>query len=206
MTTLCSFPCRLQWWSIDRMRLSKPPFWMSSPSGGTSAGWVDSNPSVPGTDKIKKTKKIDQDTLSCRTHWDRFAVKRGIILKGFDVLISSTENRSFKQTNFPFFCASSWKKLMNQKEIDWQQKFQKQSYWEANEPSAFRDKHNIWALRHEDFLCPFVLLLRHARTTPPGFWNGLDWRALVEDSSPQLAKLKKKHFFSSANKKHFQKI
>ena len=28
-------------------------------------------------------------------------------LKGFDILISSTDNRSFKQTNFPFFCASS---------------------------------------------------------------------------------------------------
>ena len=27
--------------------------------------------------------------------------------KGFDVLFSSTDNISFKQTNFPFFCASS---------------------------------------------------------------------------------------------------
>ena len=27
--------------------------------------------------------------------------------KGFDVLFSSTDNRSFKQTNFPFSCASS---------------------------------------------------------------------------------------------------
>ena len=26
---------------------------------------------------------------------------------GFDVLINSTDNRSFKQTDFPFFCASS---------------------------------------------------------------------------------------------------
>ena len=26
-----------------------------------------------------------------------------------------------------------------------------------------------------------LLLLRHARTTLPDFWNGLDWRALVED-------------------------
>ena len=29
------------------------------------------------------------------------------LLKGFDVLFSSTDNRSFKQTNFPFLCASS---------------------------------------------------------------------------------------------------
>ena len=28
-------------------------------------------------------------------------------LKGFDVLFSSTDNRGFKQTNFPFSCASS---------------------------------------------------------------------------------------------------
>ena len=27
--------------------------------------------------------------------------------KGFDVMFSSTDNRSFKQTNFPQFCASS---------------------------------------------------------------------------------------------------
>ena len=26
-----------------------------------------------------------------------------------------------------------------------------------------------------------LLLLCHAQATPPGFWNGLDWRALVED-------------------------
>ena len=26
-----------------------------------------------------------------------------------------------------------------------------------------------------------LLLLRHAQGTPPGFWNGVDWRALVKD-------------------------
>ena len=37
-------------------------------------------------------------------------------------------------------------------------------------------------IRHEDFLRPSsFVLLRHAQGTPPGFWNGLDWRALVED-------------------------
>ena len=32
-------------------------------------------------------------------------------------------------------------------------------------------------IRNEDFL----LLLRNAQGTSPGFWNGVDWRALVED-------------------------
>ena len=40
-----------------------------------------------------------------------------------------------------------------------------------------------------------LLLLRHAQGTPPGFWNGVDWRAMVEDKSPQLAELTEKHFF-----------
>ena len=31
-----------------------------------------------------------------------------IFLKGFGVLFSSSDNRSLKQTNFLFFCASSW--------------------------------------------------------------------------------------------------
>ena len=31
------------------------------------------------------------------------------------------------------------------------------------------------------FLLVLLLLLCHAQGTPPGFWNGLDWRALVED-------------------------
>ena len=44
-------------------------------------------------------------------------------------------------------------------------------------------------IRHKDFLrLPSVL--RHARTTPPEFWNGLDWRALVEDKIPNIGKLR----------------
>ena len=35
-----------------------------------------------------------------------------------------------------------------------------------------------------------LLLLRHAQTTPPGFWNRVNWRALVKDQSPHLAKLR----------------
>ena len=42
-------------------------------------------------------------------------------------------------------------------------------------------------IRHEDFL---LLLLRHARITPPGFGNGLDWRALVESRPPNIGKLR----------------
>ena len=45
---------------------------------------------------------------------------------------------------------------------------------------------HLFYIRHKDFLLrtpssSSVLLLCHARTTPPDFWNGLDWRALVED-------------------------
>ena len=32
--------------------------------------------------------------------------------------------------------------------------------------------------------------VRNAQTNPTGFWNRLDWRALVKDLSPQLAKLR----------------
>ena len=35
-------------------------------------------------------------------------------------------------------------------------------------------------IRHKDFLHSFVLL-RNAQGTPPGFRNGLDWRALAKD-------------------------
>ena len=47
---------------------------------------------------------------------------------------------------------------------------------------------------------PFVC---YAQTNPLGFWNRVDWRALVKDKSPQMAKLKEdllffgKIFFSS---------
>jgi hypothetical protein len=30
---------------------------------------------------------------------------------------------------------------------------------------------------------------------PPGFWNGVDWRALVKDLSPQMARLREYIFF-----------
>ena len=33
------------------------------------------------------------------------------------------------------------------------------------------------------------------KVPPPGFWNGLDWRALVNNLSPQMAKLREYHFF-----------
>ena len=52
---------------------------------------------------------------------------------------SSTHIFLYLKSNFK----KNEQKCMNQKEIDWQQKFQKKSYGEANEPSAFRDKHNI---------------------------------------------------------------
>ena len=44
---------------------------------------------------------------------------------------------------------------------------------------------------------PFVRsdFVRHAQPTPPGFCNGVDWRALVEEKSPQMAKLRKLDFF-----------
>ena len=39
-----------------------------------------------------------------------------------------------------------------------------------------------------------VLLLSHAQGNPPGFCNGLDWRALVELRPPPLAKLREQNF------------
>ena len=40
---------------------------------------------------------------------------------------------------------------------------------------------------------PFAV--RHACTTPPEFWNGLDWRALVESCPLNIGKLLGYHFF-----------
>ena len=51
---------------------------------------------------------------------------------------------------------------------------------------------NISYIRHEDFL---LLLLRPSRSgdpPPPGFWKGLDWRALGESCPPNIGKLKLK--------------
>ena len=47
---------------------------------------------------------------------------------------------------------------------------------------------------HEDFQTSSGLL-RHAQTTPPVFWNGLDWRALVESRIPNIGKLRGQHCF-----------
>ena len=49
-------------------------------------------------------------------------------------------------------------------------------------------------IRHKDF-CPLYKLLHQARTTPPRFWKGLDWRALVEPLPPYIWKLIELHFF-----------
>ena len=40
------------------------------------------------------------------------------------------------------------------------------------------------------FVLLLLLLLRHAQGTPPGFRNGLDWRALVESCPPNIGKLR----------------
>ena len=41
----------------------------------------------------------------------------------------------------------------------------------------------------------------NAQTTPlpPGFWNRVDWRALVKDLSPQVAKIREKYFWQKIN-------
>ena len=44
--------------------------------------------------------------------------------------------------------------------------------------------------------------LGHACASPPGFWNGVDWRALVEDYPPRLVKLIKLFFFCFFGKKN----
>ena len=41
-----------------------------------------------------------------------------------------------------------------------------------------------------------LLLLCQAQGTPPGFWNGVDWRALVESCPSNIRKLRGPHFFS----------
>ena len=47
-------------------------------------------------------------------------------------------------------------------------------------------------IRHEDFLRLFVRpsFVCHAQGTPPGFWNGVDWRALVQSRPPNIGKLR----------------
>ena len=49
-------------------------------------------------------------------------------------------------------------------------------------------------IRHEDFRSFVRSSVRpcvcNAQTTPPGFWNGVDWRALVESRPPNIGKLR----------------
>ena len=49
---------------------------------------------------------------------------------------------------------------------------------------------NILNLDTRIYVLPHLSFVRHRQTTPPGFQNGVDWRALVKDLSSQLAKLK----------------
>ena len=42
-------------------------------------------------------------------------------------------------------------------------------------------------------LCPFAAITVRP-PPPPGFWNRVDWRALVKDWSPQLANVREQHF------------
>ena len=44
--------------------------------------------------------------------------------------------------------------------------------------------------RRSTVLLLLLLLLRHAQGTPPGFCNGVDWRALVESHPPNNGKLR----------------
>ena len=47
-------------------------------------------------------------------------------------------------------------------------------------------------IRHKDFRPDFRLL--KAQGTPPGFWNGVYWRALVELRPPNIGKLRGQRF------------
>ena len=47
-------------------------------------------------------------------------------------------------------------------------------------------------IKYETKGFPFMC---HAQATSPGFWNGMDWRALVKDYFLQLSKLRGYHFF-----------
>ena len=62
---------------------------------------------------------------------------------------------------------------------------------------SFLDIYIFFFLDFWDFHTKFrpSFVLRHAQGTPPGFWNGMDWRALVESRPPNIGKLRGKHFF-----------
>ena len=55
-------------------------------------------------------------------------------------------------------------------------------------------------IKHEDFRPPSVC---NAQGTPHGFWNGVDWRALVESRPPYIGKLRGWHFFFRRKKYFF---
>ena len=38
--------------------------------------------------------------------------------------------------------------------------------------------------------------VRHAQTTSPGFWNGVDWRALVKSCPPNIGEVPSCYYFS----------
>ena len=56
-------------------------------------------------------------------------------------------------------------------------------------------------IRHKDFRLPLSIL--NAQDTLPGFWNLVDWRALVKDYPLQLAKLRELHCFMWDNFVYF---
>ena len=58
----------------------------------------------------------------------------------------------------------------------------------------------------QGFLFVCLSFVRHAQTTPTGFWNGVDWRALVKSRPPNIGKLIEKHFFFQVIFKIFKKI
>ena len=69
-------------------------------------------------------------------------------------------------------------------------------------PENPREK-NLLDTRISFILRPSVLC--HAQGTPPVFWNGLDWRALVECRIPNIGKLRGQHFLLP-QKNNFSKI
>ena len=59
--------------------------------------------------------------------------------------------------------------------------FNKSSIQALNMLQGVQIDYPILDKRNPVLLLLLLLLLRHAQGTPPGFRNGVDWRALVED-------------------------
>ena len=75
--------------------------------------WQNLKPKIVTTQKHKlwQTQKLKLWQNSKNWNCDKtlkLKLWRNSNSKGFDVLFSSSDNRSLKQTNFLFFCASSW--------------------------------------------------------------------------------------------------